>query len=1496
MPIVRSFRGADRTECQSLERRLLLSYSLLQGPVASAAAAAWYEQRVAVLQSLHTSGQAQPSFQLRRSASSTPLQSAAPDPAGLTPSQLENYYGFTSLRFGSTAANGEGQTIALVEAYDDPDIAADLKTFDTVYGLAASPSFEVVSQTGSATDLPAPDQPNPIMGSWAAEESLDVQWAHALAPAAGILVVECNSQNDADLYTGVAYAAAAPGVSVVSMSFGQSETDYTAAQVAAIDQTFVTPPGHQGVTFLAASGDNGAYADGGPLAVSYPASSPDVVSVGGTTLSTDSSGTIVSETGWSNSGGGLSVLENQPTAQKTAIGSRSGRAVPDVSFDADPSSGVNICDSLDFSAAAPFTILGGTSLSCPAWGSILAIANQGRVIASQPTLDGRQQTIPALYSAYTNGSYDSVFNDITTGNNGFYNAGKGYDLVTGLGSPEVQSLVPQLVSNKVNSTPPTIGSFAITPSVENAGTSIALTASDVTDTIGIVMSVDFYRLNGSHSTMLGAGSVNSSGTWTLPVNTTALPSGTYTYAAVATNNFKQSSARITAVNKVVTGQATPTIGSVVVQPFDVPVGTTVTITAVRVADSTSSIASVAFCLVTAASPVFLGNGVDQGFGKWTLATGTSNLAPGQYRYMAIATAASGLVSQPFRALEKLTLGPPLTLLVNTIKDQTDPPGSKTVSLRDAIAIADEGIGQVTIDFDPKVFATFQTITLTGTTLSLTDTNAPTIINGPSEGVAISGNGAIEDFSIAGGTVVSMSNLTITDGSSTGSGGGLLNAGKTTLSHVIVSDNADSGLLGNGGGIENDGVLSLIDSTITGNSANNGNGGGVYNTDQLTVSDTTISHNTAFNGAGLGNNGAAQITASTIQDNSAQQQGGGIQNAAQLTLVSSTVSGNTADGAAGIYNSAGYQSTSVAVATVTNSTIAENAATGEDGAIENKPSGDLTLSDSTIAANTAPYYGGVDNAGNATLANTIVAGNTAQGQGIDVNGTFNSNGHNLIGQADGSGGWIATDFLGSNAAPLDAHLSPLGYFGGDVPTIVPLAGSAALGNGSTALIPVGIITDERGLPRVVNKKVDIGAVEIQGPSPLKLTAPPRQSVPGGEPIMMNLGSISDTASQGPFNVTVNWGDGSADTSTVDPSTGTIPRESHTFQTLGDLVISVVAADAKGNVSNAVSFAVEVEARPLETIVINTPADQTDPGSATVSLRDAIDLANSYFGPTDIQFNPAVFASHKTITLTAGDLELSGLHGPIGLTGPTAGISISGGGKTDVLRVDANVQASLDDLAIIDGDGSAGGGITNYGTLTVLDCTISGNTTVGNGGGIENFGLLTMTNSTLAKNSSKLLAYSSAPGGDGGALYNSGTVSLTNVTVSGNTAYYGGGIDNVGTVTIGNTIVAGNKTTSAGGGGSDVVGLFSSLGHNLIGDTAGSGGWISTDLTGSALRPLNPLLSSLGNNGGPTETLFPQTASKAIGNGSVSLIPAGITTDQRGKPRTIDGKVDIGAVEV
>jgi hypothetical protein len=349
-------------------------------------------------------------------------------PIGYSPGQIVQAYGFNQISFNGVAGDGTGQTIAVVDAYNQPTITSDLANFDATNGLPAPPSFKVVNQNGGS-NLP----PNASLQGWGLETSLDVEWAHAIAPKANILLVESFTNNDSDMYAAVQWAATKGGASVVSMSWGDSEADSETSN----DGLFTQP----GVTYVAASGDTGAP----PI---YPASSPNVLAVGGTSLSLNGNG-YVSESAWSGSGGGLSSVESAPSYQQGLViynGKSNGmRATPDVSFNADPSTGVGVLDTYDFGGWVP---VGGTSAAAPQWAGLIAIANQGRVKAGLGTLSGASQTLPDLYSLP-----QSDFHDITSGSSiststppgPNYAAGPGYDLATGRGTPIANLIAAALV-------------------------------------------------------------------------------------------------------------------------------------------------------------------------------------------------------------------------------------------------------------------------------------------------------------------------------------------------------------------------------------------------------------------------------------------------------------------------------------------------------------------------------------------------------------------------------------------------------------------------------------------------------------------------------------------------------------------------------------------------------------------------------------------------------------------------------------------------------------------------------------------------------------------------------------------------------------------------------------------------------------------------------------------------------------------------------------------
>jgi hypothetical protein len=375
--------------------------------------------------------------------------SPSPNGQGYTPAQIQAAYGFDQLPgiYGLPYDQlGAGQTIAILEVGSDPAIVGDLQGFDEAFGiggLSGDPtdtSFLTEVNEHGGTALPGP------MGT-ATEIALDVEWAHAMAPGANILLVDANNFFTGGFNTAAEYAASQPGVSVVSMSYGYLE--YYGQFMS--EGAFTTPIGHQGVTFVASAGDSGIP----PL---HPSVFTNVLAVGGTTLPADVNGNPdrTSEFGWSSGGGGISRLEAQPAYQSGVQTWLSGegynangfRTTPDMAYDSDPNTGFPVYDSYDYGTAAPWVEIGGTSDAAPQISAMIAIVDQGRsVFLSAPTLDGPSQVLPTIYAVGDPNSpqYDpNAFQDITVGNNGD-SAGQGYDLVTGWGTPNAGSLVLDLL-------------------------------------------------------------------------------------------------------------------------------------------------------------------------------------------------------------------------------------------------------------------------------------------------------------------------------------------------------------------------------------------------------------------------------------------------------------------------------------------------------------------------------------------------------------------------------------------------------------------------------------------------------------------------------------------------------------------------------------------------------------------------------------------------------------------------------------------------------------------------------------------------------------------------------------------------------------------------------------------------------------------------------------------------------------------------------------------
>jgi subtilase family serine protease len=346
---------------------------------------------------------------------------------------------------------GKGRTIAVVDSFGSPTIQHDLQVWDKAFGLP-DPSLSILQPVGP---VPRFDPQNGDMVLWAEETTLDVELAHAMAPGASIDLLE-TPVDETQGITGVPemmkaekYAIDHGIVDVISQSWSTTEQDFSSTSQLDGQRFAFKDAARHGVTVLASSGDFGATGlevDNATVypyrVVQWPASDPLVTGVGGTTVLLDAKGNrIQPDVGWGGSGGGTSSVFTTPVWQRSQSVVGSSRGVPDVSLDADPGTGPIIYQSFPGSFRG-FSTIGGTSVSCPLMAGLVAIADQ---IANR-----RLGTInPALYRLQR--SHSAGVTDILTGNNSFgtvvgYQAGAGYDLVTGLGSPVGSSLLPSLAA------------------------------------------------------------------------------------------------------------------------------------------------------------------------------------------------------------------------------------------------------------------------------------------------------------------------------------------------------------------------------------------------------------------------------------------------------------------------------------------------------------------------------------------------------------------------------------------------------------------------------------------------------------------------------------------------------------------------------------------------------------------------------------------------------------------------------------------------------------------------------------------------------------------------------------------------------------------------------------------------------------------------------------------------------------------------------------------
>jgi Bacterial Ig-like domain (group 3)/Right handed beta helix region len=718
---------------------------------------------------------------------------------------------------------------------------------------------------------------------------------------------------------------------------------------------------------------------------------------------------------------------------------------------------------------------------------------------------------------------------------------------------------------------------------------------------------------------------------------------------------------------------------------------------------------------------------------------------------------------------------------------------------------------------------------------------------------ISGNNSFAGgglYVIAGGTV-DVTETTIT-GNTGAIGGGINNEGTATLTDCTISGTINGAgaiysagqltatgctLYGSSGACVTNkyGIMYLGDSTISDVT----NGGGIYSSGQLKVKDCTVS---GITGIGVYNEkGTAYVFGSTISGGSGIIFGGDLINqpGATLTLTDCTVSGGSAGaGGAGLYNGG--------TATVTDCTFSDNFAGGNGAGIGNgffSTNALLLLTGCTLEGNTSTGAGSgiaISN-GTATLIDDTIANNVATNSGPGA-GVYNSGTATLVActisgnTAGGDGAGICEGF-GSSQLTLDdtivvenmstqtgkALYSDIFNDGGAI-----ISGACNLiGPGGSG----GLVNDESGN---IILGADVGLnlaplAENGGPTETIALLKGCPAIENGEPI---IGLTSDQRG--------------------DPLDSPYP-DIGAYQTNTD----------HGSIVN---------------YIVTSVLDVVSPGTLPWAVAE-LDTSNRS-GTIEFELG----TSPATITLTQGQLELSNTFLAIKIIGPTAGLTISGDGASNVFQIDPGVKASISGLDLVQGYATAGGGLYNEGTATLTDCTISGSTGTAEGGGIANTGTITLTDCTISDNLSP----------DGGGLANAGTATLDACTLSGNVGNVGGGIDNLtaATATLEDTIVASNTSgarTPNDIGGSDPAGVVGT--YDLIG-TGGSGGIINGDDNDIVLTILKGVgLSTLGSYGGSTQTVALLPGSPAIGAGTDSY---GLTTDQRGDPLDSPNP-DIGAFQ-
>ena len=537
-------------------------------------------------------------------------------PVGVSPAATVGGFGPSDLASAYKLPTnlGSGKTVAIVDAYNDPNAESDLATYRSQFGLPACTTangcFRKVNQNGAASPLPASNS------GWSSEIALDIEMVSAVCPQCHILLVEANSPTTTNLGTSV-NTAVAQGAVAVSNSYGGSESSSDPS-------TGTTYYKHPGVAITVSSGDSG-------YGVEFPASSPWVTAVGGTSLRTASNGRGWTETAWgsvSNSNGGAgsgcSAFETKPSFQTDAGCAR--RTVADVSADADPATGVAVYDSY---GSGGWTVFGGTSVASPIIASVYALA-------SAPAAGDFPNSYP-----YAN---PSALFDVTSGSNGscgssyLCTAGAGYDGPTGLGTPNgVAAFGPATTVSDF--------SVAVSPtsaSVAPGSNATATVSTAVTSGSAQSVSLGASGLPTGATASFSPATINAGSSSTLTIATSSsTPTGTYTVTITGTGT----SATHTTTFTLTVQSSTSSDFSISVSPASASVvagnGTAATVSTAVTSGSAETVSLSASGLPSGATVTFTPASVSSGSSSsLTIATSSSTPA-GTYPITITGTAATG---------------------------------------------------------------------------------------------------------------------------------------------------------------------------------------------------------------------------------------------------------------------------------------------------------------------------------------------------------------------------------------------------------------------------------------------------------------------------------------------------------------------------------------------------------------------------------------------------------------------------------------------------------------------------------------------------------------------------------------------------------------------------------------------------------------------------------------------------------------------------------------